>query len=135
MKLVLDTNIILYHLGGRLVAPLPQQAMVSVSVIPEMEVLSYPALTEAEETTIRCYLANLAIINLTEPIKQTAISLRRQYKLNKEVSSTLHPPVSFAHATSTLDHPRPRQRRALYARTHHRYLRPPPGQSGPGYPG
>ena len=81
MKLVLDTNIILYHLGGRLAAPLPQQAMVSVSVISEMEVLSYPALTEAEETTIRRYLANLAIINLTEPIKQTAISLRRQYKL------------------------------------------------------
>ena len=43
--------------------------------------LSYPALTAAEEAAIRRYLANLVIINLTEPIKQTAITLRRQHKL------------------------------------------------------
>jgi len=60
---------------------LPPQALVSVSVISEMAALSYPALTAAEETAIRRYLANLAIINLTESIKQIAISRRRQHKL------------------------------------------------------
>lgn len=41
---VLDTNIVLYLLGGRLANPLPK-AQYFISVITEMELLSYPNLT------------------------------------------------------------------------------------------
>ncbi len=43
MNIVLDTNAVLYFLGGRLAEPLPQ-ANFYVSVITEIELLSYPLL-------------------------------------------------------------------------------------------
>ena len=41
MSIVLDTNAVLYFLAGRLVEPIPQ-ADFYVSVITEIELLSYP---------------------------------------------------------------------------------------------
>ena len=46
---VLDTNVVLYHLGDRLAEPLPHGA-ICVSVITEMELLSYPSLSPEEES-------------------------------------------------------------------------------------
>jgi hypothetical protein len=46
LKRVLDTNAILYLLGGKLVQPLGP-ALYFVSVISEMELLSYPSLDDA----------------------------------------------------------------------------------------
>ena len=43
MNIVLDTNAVLYFLAGRLAEPLPQ-ANFYVSVITEIELLSYPLL-------------------------------------------------------------------------------------------
>lgn len=80
MKIVLDTNAILYFLGGRLAEPLPQ-ADVYISVITEIELLSYPLLNTEDETEIHSFLNDVTIINLTEQIKQAAIKLRRQYRL------------------------------------------------------
>jgi len=80
MKLVLDTNVILYHLANRLAAPLPQAA-ISASVISEMETRSYPVLTATEEAAICRYLECLHVVDLTTPIKEKAIALRRQYRL------------------------------------------------------
>jgi predicted nucleic acid-binding protein len=77
---VLDTNIALYHLGGQLQNNLPT-GKYFVSVITEMELLSYPSLTPSEEQKIRQFLAQLQILNLTETIKQTAIDLRKQNRL------------------------------------------------------
>jgi predicted nucleic acid-binding protein len=77
---VLDTNIALYYLGGQLQSNLPT-GLYSVSVITEMELLSYPSLTMPEEQQIRQFLAQLQILNLTESIKQTAIDLRKQNRL------------------------------------------------------
>jgi len=48
MRLVLDTNVILYHLADRLSAPLPQ-ATISASIISEMETRSYPELSVRDE--------------------------------------------------------------------------------------
>ena len=67
MKLVLDTNVILYHLANRLAAPLPP-AIISASIISEMEALSYPTLTTIEEASIRQYIASLQLIELTTSI-------------------------------------------------------------------
>jgi len=49
---LLDTNIILYLLGGRLAEPLPKGNSF-VSVITEIELLSYPDLDRQTEQKIR----------------------------------------------------------------------------------
>lgn len=49
---VLDTNIVLYLLGGRLAQPLPAGAY-AMSVITEMELLSFPGLLPAEEDAVK----------------------------------------------------------------------------------
>lgn len=64
MNLVLDTNVILYHLANRLAAPLPE-ATISASIISEMEVRSYPTLTTTEEAALHHYLASLNLVELT----------------------------------------------------------------------
>jgi predicted nucleic acid-binding protein len=77
---ILDTNIALYHLSGQLQDNLPT-GKYFVSVITEMELLSYPSLRSTEEQQIQRFLAQLQILNLTESIKQTAIELRKQNRL------------------------------------------------------
>lgn len=80
MRAVLDTNIVLYLLGGRLANPLPIGEFF-ISVITEMEILSYPALAQAEETRVRLFLTQLTVIGLDENIKNDAIALRKKYRL------------------------------------------------------
>jgi len=79
-QFLLDTNIILYLLGGRLAEPLPE-GNYYVSVMTEMELLSYPDLDTQTEQKIRYFLAQLTLINLDESIKTKAIQLRRQHTL------------------------------------------------------
>jgi predicted nucleic acid-binding protein len=78
--IVLDTNIALYYLGGRLTTPLPN-GLYHVSIITEMELLSYPNLSQAEEQQIQSFLSQLLIVNIDGPIKNIAIALRKQYRL------------------------------------------------------
>ena len=80
MTIVLDTNAVLYFLAGRLAEPLPE-ADFFVSVITEIELLSYPLLKPEDETEIHAFLNDVSIIDLTEEIKQSAIHFRRQYRL------------------------------------------------------
>jgi predicted nucleic acid-binding protein len=79
-RYVLDTNIVLYLLGGRLLKPLPIGEFY-LSVITEMELLSYHSLTEAERTRIQALLSQVTIINLDETVKNEAIALRQRYRL------------------------------------------------------
>jgi len=80
MSIVLDTNAVLYFLAGRLAEPLPQ-ADFFVSVITEIELLSYSLISKEDEVEIRAFLSDVTIIDLTETIKQSAIAFRRQYRL------------------------------------------------------
>lgn len=80
MNSVLDTNAVLYFLAGRLRQPLPQ-ANYYLSVITEIELLSYPLLKKEEETAIREFCNDVTIMGITDPIKNSAIALRRQHKL------------------------------------------------------
>lgn len=73
MKYVLDTNVVLYLLGGRLAEHLPEGEY-CVSVITEMELLSYPILKAGEEAAVRSCLSDLAIVGLTGDIKEKAIA-------------------------------------------------------------
>ena len=77
---LLDTNVALYLLGGRLARPLPS-ATYGVSVITEMELLSWPSLTAPEEKRIRDFLDRLVICELTPSIRARAVQIRRQTSL------------------------------------------------------
>ncbi len=79
MNIVLDTNAVLYFLGGRLRDPLPQ-AHLYISVITEIELLSYPLLSSESESEIYDFLADVTIVDLSAAIKQETIKLRRQYR-------------------------------------------------------
>jgi hypothetical protein len=52
---LLDTNVALYLLGGRLAEPFPAGTY-GVSVITEMELLAWPSLTADEEKKVRDFL-------------------------------------------------------------------------------
>jgi predicted nucleic acid-binding protein len=67
-RYVLDTNVALYLLGGRLLNPLPVGEF-HLSVVSEMEMLSYPALAEGEELRIRQFLSQVTTIGLDEALK------------------------------------------------------------------
>lgn len=77
---VLDTNIVLYLLAGKLAQPLPPGAD-GVSVITEMEVLSCSGLTATGEATIRQFLAGVALPAVSVPVRAIAIDLRRKRRL------------------------------------------------------
>ncbi len=77
---MLDTNVALYFLGGRLLQPLPAGEFF-LSVISEMEMLSYSALTQAEELRIRQFLAPVTVLGVDEAAKNATIRLRKQYRL------------------------------------------------------
>jgi predicted nucleic acid-binding protein len=80
MCYVLDTNVALYLLGGRLVNPLPIGAFY-ISVISEMEMLSYSAIADDEMVRVQEFLSKVTIVGLSENIKNEAIVLRKKYRL------------------------------------------------------
>ena len=80
MKRVLDTNAVLYLLGGKLAQSLPVDQYF-ISVISEIELLSYPFLDESSQTKIEGFLSEVTVVGLTEEVKSLAIRLRRQHSL------------------------------------------------------
>jgi predicted nucleic acid-binding protein len=80
LKRVLDTNAILYFLGGRLARGLPN-GQYFISVISEIELLSYTLLDESAQSQIEKFLSGITIVGLSEPVKTQAILLRRKHQL------------------------------------------------------
>ncbi|MEH2304591.1 type II toxin-antitoxin system VapC family toxin [Nostoc sp.] len=76
----LDTNVVLYFLGGRLVNPLPS-GKYFISVITEIELLSYPSLSSDEEIQIIDFLNKITVIGIDNNIKNLTIIFRKQYTL------------------------------------------------------
>ncbi|RYZ57394.1 MAG: type II toxin-antitoxin system VapC family toxin [Chitinophagaceae bacterium] len=81
-KYLLDTNIILYILGGNetLANHLHQKGLYA-SFVSEIELLSFGRLTAREEKSIKEFLLQFRIIDIDQSIKQEAISLRKAYSL------------------------------------------------------
>src|SRR5690625_836669 len=98
-SLLLDTNIILYFLNGDdTLAPLLQENDLVISIIAEVELLGYEALTGNELIRTKEFLNLCTIINITTDIKERAIKIRRRYKIKL--------PDAFIMATaSSLDIP------------------------------
>lgn len=80
LKRVLDTNAILYLLGGKLAHPLPA-GQYFISVISEIELLSYPLLDESAQSKIEAFFSEVTIIGLSEHVKKLAIKMRREHQL------------------------------------------------------
>jgi predicted nucleic acid-binding protein len=79
-KRVLDTNVALYMLSGQLARPL-ESAEFYVSVITELELLSYPQLSSAEEKHIHAFISEVSLVDLNAEIRSMTVRLRREYKL------------------------------------------------------
>lgn len=75
-----DTNILIYLLNNRLAEKLPSGCY-GYSVITEIELLSFPALTVTDAQIITSYLNDIVLISLTDNIKQKTINLRRTYRI------------------------------------------------------
>ena len=80
VRFVLDTNAVLYLLGGRLATVL-EPGEYYVSVISEMELLSYPDLATNDENQLRAFLASITLVELTAEVKTAAIELRRRHSV------------------------------------------------------
>lgn len=80
LSVVLDTNVVLYLLSGRLADNLPVGPHF-VSVITELELLSYPELTSVEEGGIRDLLDHVNVVSLTTSVKALAIEVRRNHRV------------------------------------------------------
>lgn len=76
-----DTNAIIYLLAGNSCMNSFKDAAIAVSVISEMELLSFPRITEQEACVIKDLLAHCTIFPLDNEINNQAIHLRRSLGL------------------------------------------------------
>ena len=79
-RFLLDTNAVIYLVSGRLVFPLPE-GQYSVSIITEIELLSFSGLSAEEEQKIRELLLLLDRVHLTDAVRDETIKLRRKNRL------------------------------------------------------
>lgn len=81
-RFLLDTNAVLYILGGdKVLAELLDGERLMISIITEMELLSFPSITPKELVLLKKFIAELTIINITDKIKEKAIEIRKTTKL------------------------------------------------------
>lgn len=81
-ELFVDTNVLIYYLDGdQTLAELFQGKDLYMSIITEMELLSYPTLTPADRSLIESLIANCFVINIVPQVKQFAIEYRSKFRL------------------------------------------------------
>ena len=81
-RLLLDTNTILYVLNGNeTLATFLNEKELYVSVITELELLSYKRITSKEIRIVSDFLAQVNIVNITDEVKSATIDLRRKSNL------------------------------------------------------
>jgi len=80
MRYLLDTNIVISLVNDELASPLPE-GRYAVSVITELELLSFPKLGPDEEAIIRSFLSLADRVELTEDVKSKSIQLRKNHRL------------------------------------------------------
>lgn len=79
-RYLLDTNAIIYLVNGRLASPLPE-GKYSISVITEIELLSFSGLSDEEEQRIRDLMLALDRIQLSDTVRDLTIQLLRKNRL------------------------------------------------------
>jgi predicted nucleic acid-binding protein len=77
-KLLLDSNIVLSLLGGdTTLSDFLFKKELCISIITEMELLSYKQITVKEQKAIKQFIKELFIIDINDAIKTKAITLRK----------------------------------------------------------
>lgn len=79
-RFLLDSNILILLFNDRLAEPLPDGDL-SCSIITEMEVLSFPKLSDRDTSVIRGNFELITIHPIDFFVKEEAIRLRRRHKL------------------------------------------------------
>ena len=78
---IADTNALIYLLSGDPCMRPYLSKRIGLSVISEMELLSFPEITASEEQRVRLLINDCTVLFLTENIKNKAVILRRTYKI------------------------------------------------------
>jgi predicted nucleic acid-binding protein len=90
-KAVLDSNTIIDLFNGLIPLESFKQVLSDteqvISVITELELLSFPRISEEQETKIKLFLAKREIVPSTEEIKHKVIEFRR--KTNKKLPDSI----------------------------------------------
>ena len=80
-KIILDSNIVIGFLDNREGIPdlnnLPDDTAIHISVITELELLSFSKIDSVAESVILRFFSDLAVVPLTDAIKQKTIAFRR----------------------------------------------------------
>jgi predicted nucleic acid-binding protein len=81
-KLFVDTNIVLYLLGGdETLATLLYEKELYISFITQLELLGFKELTKKEEKILIEFIDQCKVIEINNIIKQDVIRLRKQYNV------------------------------------------------------
>ncbi len=81
-RIFVDTNILLYFLrGDQEVIDMISDKEIIISFITELELLSFPSLTDESEKIIRGLLKNCLIVDISPEIKELTIGFRKKSKL------------------------------------------------------
>lgn len=81
LKQVLDTNFLIHLLSGRVGSLQTDDSEPVLSVISGIELLGWHGLDEIGSESLKNFLKLVAVIPLTEEIKEAAIILRRFHRL------------------------------------------------------
>ena len=116
-KLLLDTNAVLYVLGGdETLASFLTGKELYISIITELELLSFKKITSKETKAINAFLNELKVENISEEVKINTIEIRK--------TTTLKLPDCIIAATSIAAFPCLRRRYPCPARRRGRVSRP-----------
>lgn len=80
VRAILDTNVVIYLQKGWLAEPLPPGEYL-ISVITEIELLSFASLDEAQRSALQRLIDALEVVGVDEAAKRCAIALRRDHRL------------------------------------------------------
>lgn len=81
-RLCVDTTILLYFLKGDLeVIEMISEMDIVISFITELELLSFPQITDSSRRAISGLLKNCHIVDINSDIKESTIMIRQQSKL------------------------------------------------------
>lgn len=79
---LLDTNILIYLLNGdETLAELLFGKQFFVSIISEIEILSYPELNSKDRKKISSFLEDCTVVDIAQRIKELAIELRVKHRI------------------------------------------------------
>ena len=81
-NIVADTSVLINFFNGTKPADeVLRDQHIWVSAISEIELLNYSALTSSQTTLIRSFLDECVVVELTRPIREIAITVRKTKKL------------------------------------------------------